>query len=471
MVQTAAFRAGRCGAMALGLSVVSAVAVACRSQAPGPVAGAASAATTPSTQSPATNLRHSRLLPGDPVPAVVMAGVRHWERGGAAGNRVLVVTFTSTRCGEGYPCADIEGKLRTLQAEILKTPLLNGSVGLLSLSIDPAFDVPAVLRAHADRIGADAGVWRFAALSPGVIDEVMAKFGGPLAGNGNQRSITPTAIVDTGGVLSRIDPVSEWSVGDMIRDLQSLALRADPAVLASYVSAQEALSGDDLGGAQRALARLARAVGEPAVSRLAESGARAPDLSATRAAFKPLSEALVRLPWPPEYQAMYCPMFDGNKGATWVQKSGPVTNPYYGQTMLRCGTDLTTGAHADHSPKYGGELFMAADAFHHVEGTYTPDGMFRVRVYDNFSKILPVAGFRARVVLKEEFDPARQEVRELIAFRLLPSADTMTLDARVGQISLPAELTLKVTLDPRGAEERFDFVFTKYSPKAGVPKP
>ncbi len=257
----------------------------------------------------------------------------------------------------------------------------------------------------------------------------------------------------------------------MVHDLQSLVLRADPAVLSTYVAAQVALAEDDLRGAKRALARLARAVGEPAVSRLADRGARAPDLPAMRAAFKPLSEALVRLPWPPEYQAMYCPMFDGNSGATWVQRAGPVTNPYYGQAMLRCGTDLSVGAHADHSPKYGGVLFMAADAFHHVEGTYTPDGMCRVRVYDNFRQALPVAGFRARAVLKEEFDAARQDFRELVVFRLVPSADKMTLDARVGQIALPAELTLKVTLDPRGAEERFDFVFAEYSPKVGGPQP
>ena len=38
--------------------------------------------------------RPAPLVPGDAVPASVLAGVRHWERGGAAGNRVVVVTFT-----------------------------------------------------------------------------------------------------------------------------------------------------------------------------------------------------------------------------------------------------------------------------------------------------------------------------------------------------------------------------------------
>ncbi|MDO8678577.1 MAG: SCO family protein [Acidobacteriota bacterium] len=463
MAGTAGVGAAHRRAMALGLPAALAIAMACRSQPPPPDPAAASAAATPAppaARSADPDSRPAPLVPGDAVPASVLAGVRHWERGGAAGNRVVVVTFTYTRCAQGNVCADVERKLRRLQDEILKMALLKGSVGLLSLSIDPSFDVPAVLRTHADRIGADAEVWRFAALSKNQVDDVLGLFG-------VTAPTTSTAIVDTGGRLARIDTGSEWTVADMVRDLQSLVLRADPAVLSTYVAAQEALAGDDLGGAKRALARLAKAVGEPAVSRLADRGASAPDLPAMRAAFKPLSEALVRLPWPPEYQAMYCPMFDGNRGATWVQKAGPVTNPYYGRAMLRCGTDLSAGAHADHSPKYGGVLFMAADAFHHVEGTYTPDGMFRLRVYDNFRKPMPVANFRARVVLKEEFDTARLDFRELVAFRLVPAADRMTLDAHVGQIPLPAEITLKITLDPRGSEERFDFVFAAYSPKGG----
>ena len=457
-------------AMALGLPAALAITMACRSQPPPPDTGAASAAATaatPAARSADPNTRPAWLVPGDAVPASVLAGVRHWERGGAAGNRVVVVTFTYTRCAQGEVCADAERKLRRLQDEILKVPLLKGSIGLLSLSIDPSFDVPAVLRTHADRIGADAEVWRFAALPPNQVDDVLGQFSVPvpIGGHAEKRTAASTVIVDAGGIVTRVDTGSDWTVADMMRDLQSLVLRADPAVLSAYVAAQEALAGDDFGAAKRALTRLAKALGEPAVSRLAERGASASDLPAMRAAFKPLSEALVRLPWPPEYQPMYCPMFDGNSGATWVQKAGPVTNPYYGRAMLRCGTDLSAGAHADHSPKYGGVLFMAADAFHHVEGTYTPDGVFRVRVYDNFRRPMMVSGFRARAVLKEEFDAKTQEARELVAFRLVPAADRTTLDAKVGRIPLPAEITLKMTLDPRGAEERFDFVFAEYSPK------
>lgn len=400
------------------------------------------------------------LAPGDPIPAAVLAGARHWERGGAAGNRVLVVTFTQTRCAAGDPCADTERKLKALQDALIKAPGLTPSVGLLSVSRDPSFDLPGVLRAHADRIGADADVWRFAALPVAEVDAVLARFGAA----GPERV---TAIVDASGRLAKIYAGSAWTVDEMLGDLRSLVLRADPRVLSSYQAAQTALADDDLGAAKHALARLARAIGEPAVSRLARTAASASDLTAVRAAFKPLSEALVRLPWPSGYQAMYCPMFDANQGATWVQAAGPVRNPYFGQAMLRCGTDLSTGAHADHSARNGGVLFMASDAYHHIEGTYAADGVFRVFVSDNFRRAIRVAPFRARVVLKEELDPRTQEVRELVVFPLRPSADGMTLYARVGAGRVPAELTLKITLDPRAGEERFDFVFADYSKGRG----
>ncbi len=33
----------------------------------------------------------------------------------------------------------------------------------------------------------------------------------------------------------------------------------------------------------------------------------------------------------------FCPMAFDSKGAEWIQQDGALKNPYYGQTMLRCG--------------------------------------------------------------------------------------------------------------------------------------
>jgi hypothetical protein len=398
---------------------------------------------TPELRNPGTQ-EPRNLVAGDPVPPAVLAGARHWERGGAAGNRVLVINFNRSRCAAGESCASAQDKIRELHDEVRAAPTLKASIGMLTLSSDP-FDVPAVLRAHADRIGADPDVWRFAALPANQANDVLRRFGA-------SEDVNVTAIVDASGTLVKVYAGDGWTAEELIRDVRSLVLRADPAVLRAYIDGQEALADDDLGEARRAFTRLAAAVGEPAVSRLAKQAASAPDLAGARAAYKPLSEALVRLPWPAAYQPMYCPMFEGNAGATWVQKAGPVANPYYGKAMPRCGTDLTAGAHADHSPKFGGVLFMAPNQYHHIEGTYTQDGIFRVRVYDNFSRSMKVTGFRGMVELGEHGRTVR----------LVPASNGMTLDARVGKLKFPAELSLSLTLDPRGPEERFDFVFANY---------
>ncbi|MGH9386721.1 MAG: hypothetical protein ACRD2N_20820, partial [Vicinamibacterales bacterium] len=87
--------------------------------------------------------------------------------------------------------------------------------------------------------------------------------------------------------------------------------------------------------------------------------------------------------------------------------------------------------------------------------TYTADGVFRVRIYDNFKKQIPVAGFRGRVVLTSER-----------GVPLTPARDGQILTARVGALGFPAELTLLIVLARGSSEERFDFVFVEPSPSS-----
>jgi hypothetical protein len=129
--------------------------------------------------------------------------------------------------------------------------------------------------------------------------------------------------------------------------------------------------------------------------------------------------------------------------------------------------------HQDHNPKRGGAFFMAPDAWHHLEGVYPEEGIFRVYLYDNFSRPLSAAPFEARAVLEESYDAEAQKPVDLLAYPLLPSPDGEYLEARVGPGALPREITAKIQFLRGGPFERFDFVFASISTPAepAAPRP
>ncbi|MGC1479366.1 MAG: DUF3347 domain-containing protein [Chthoniobacterales bacterium] len=117
------------------------------------------------------------------------------------------------------------------------------------------------------------------------------------------------------------------------------------ASIDQYLVIQTALAADSLEGVLEAASALADAakssdgvVPEATVSQ-AEAVGKADDLAAARAAFKPLSESLIAAltargaKSAPIYEA-FCPMAD----AAWLQAEKTIANPYYGASMLKCGT-------------------------------------------------------------------------------------------------------------------------------------
>jgi hypothetical protein len=126
----------------------------------------------------------------------------------------------------------------------------------------------------------------------------------------------------------------------------------------------------------------------------------------------------------------------------------------------------TPRAHGDHNPKHGGLFFMAPDNWHHVEGAYPAPGRLRVYIYDDFSKPLPIEKarkVRARVVVKEAFDPKTNTWRELASAPLVLARNGAFFEARIDQLSLPAQMTAKISFGSDDKESRFDFAFPMYS--------
>jgi hypothetical protein len=130
-------------------------------------------------------------------------------------------------------------------------------------------------------------------------------------------------------------------------------------------------------------------------------------------------------------------------------------------------------AHGNHNPQHGGQFFMAPDSWHHIEGAYLSNGVFRLYLYDDFTKPLPLAQVRdvtARIVTKQTYDATTRTTKELASAPLVRNGRFM--EARIGKLPLPAQMTAKVSFKKGAAENVFDFAFEGYSkePPAGAPR-
>ena len=242
-------------------------------------------------------------------------------------------------------------------------------------------------------------------------------------------------------------------------------IQAEPAdletQLAEYVEIQEALAADNFEDAKTQLEEFAR-VTDSATQALALRALEAGNIEAMRAGFKPLSESIATRELPQGFAHAYCPMYDN--GAPWVQRDGPVRNPYYGAVMLTCGVvDAAAGAHMDHSPRQGGTVFMAPDSFHHIEGTYPKPGVFRLYASDNYREPVDISAWSGRAVIEEEYDENTDEFIEVSAFELVVGPKGEYLEARIPDEGLPTDVTAKVIFQADYPAERFDFIFAELS--------
>jgi len=111
-------------------------------------------------------------------------------------------------------------------------------------------------------------------------------------------------------------------------------------------------------------------------------------------------------------------------------------------------------AHGNHNPQHGGGFFMAPDNWHHLEGAYFAPGVFRLYLYDDFTKPLAVAQVRAvaaRILVGKE----KKEVPLVRNGR--------AFEARIGKLPFPVEVQARVKFDASKPENLFDFTFEKFS--------
>jgi len=117
--------------------------------------------------------------------------------------------------------------------------------------------------------------------------------------------------------------------------------------------------------------------------------------------------------------------------------------------------------HGDHNPRHGGQLFMADDGWHHLEGAYLDAGLFRVFFYDDWTRPLEPKGFVARVIVKDSTG------NEVASFPLQAGEAANALEGKMPSASLPLSASLRVRFKADESEKLFDFVFNDYSKDPG----
>lgn len=73
--------------------------------------------------------------------------------------KVILANFIYTSCRESCPLLSV--RMQAVQQRLREEGLLGNGVQLLSFTVDPERDTPAVLRAYAERHQADPNAWRF----------------------------------------------------------------------------------------------------------------------------------------------------------------------------------------------------------------------------------------------------------------------------------------------------------------------
>ncbi len=137
---------------------------------------------------------------------------------------LTVVTFIFTRCAMPNFCPRMSKSFAELQGTIKSSSGLAAQTRLLSITIDPQFDTPAVLKEYAQQEGADPKIWNFATGEPAEIDELTKAFavyrqteGGTIA-----HGLT-TALIDTKGNVQKLWRGNSWTAQEVLAVIEAAA--------------------------------------------------------------------------------------------------------------------------------------------------------------------------------------------------------------------------------------------------------
>ncbi len=137
----------------------------------------------------------------------------------------LVLTFIYTRCPLPDYCPLMSSHFEELQAALQQKPALMARTDLLSISFDPEYDTPQVLKNYGGSYTQRFDHWQFASGSPDEIKSIAQYFGLRYWAESDQivHSLR-TAVIGPDGKLVKLYRGNEWKVAEILSDLEKLKL-------------------------------------------------------------------------------------------------------------------------------------------------------------------------------------------------------------------------------------------------------
>jgi len=147
--------------------------------------------------------------------------------------RALALTFIYTRCPVPDQCTLMSNNFAAIDLELQKQPDVYAKTHLLTISFDPEYDSPKVLRSygasHSGRYTDETFQhWEFATGSPDEVKGIAQFFGlryfhDTESGQDQVIHSLRTVLIGPDGKLFKLYRGNEWKPAEIVNDLQSLA--------------------------------------------------------------------------------------------------------------------------------------------------------------------------------------------------------------------------------------------------------
>lgn len=188
----------------------------------------------PARRADASSAKRARLRAGDSVPPMSLLDEQGrtltesvWR------DRFTIVTFIFTRCPVPEYCPAMAARFGELQRAILAAPELKAKSRLLSITLDPEFDRPEILKSYAHGVGANPDVWRFATGETAEINALTKSFAVYTERNGVTLDHTlTTALVGPDGRIIELWRGNGWKTAEVITALTAAAKSQTESLLA-----------------------------------------------------------------------------------------------------------------------------------------------------------------------------------------------------------------------------------------------